>query len=216
MSSSDTYLTVKALAIGEFKDRASKFLAFVYPVKTEADILGHLEHLRKQHFKANHHCYAWRLGLDQNLFRANDDGEPSGTAGRPILAQIDAAQLTDVLIVVVRYFGGTLLGASGLINAYRESALAALQAAGIIEVILYDRIHIEADYTRLPDVVQAVHQLGFRVDNELYAEQAQINVAIRKRDTDLKLLQMKAKLWRVSTEEAETLDWPAGVQVEIP
>ena len=211
---SDTYLTLKGAAEGEFKDRASKFLAFAYPVQSEQDILEQLERLRKIHFKANHHCYAWRLGRDGHHFRANDDGEPSGTAGRPILAQIDAAQLTDVLIVVVRYFGGTLLGASGLINAYRESAIAAIQAAEIQEVILYDTFQIQSDYALLPDIVQAVHQLGIQIRQETFEERAAMEIAVRQRDTAAKLLQLKAKVWKVSTDEATTLDWPDGIQIE--
>ncbi len=208
---SDAYLTLKSPAEGEFKDRGSKFLGFAYPVRTEQEVLDYLAVLKKAHFKANHHCYAWRLGRDGNQFRANDDGEPSGTAGRPILAQIDAAQLTDVLVVVVRYFGGTLLGASGLINAYRTTAQETLQLADIEEIVLCDTIIFEADYARLPDLVQAVHLLGITIKNEIFEERARMEIAIRQRDTVAKLLQLKAKLWRVSLDEAQTLDWPEGV-----
>ena len=118
----DAYRSLAAPSTGEFKDRGSRFLAYAWPVRTEAEALEHLEALRKEHFKARHHCFAWRLGPDGTRFRANDDGEPSGTAGRPILGQIDSFNLTNVVIVVVRYFGGTLLGASGLIQAYREGS----------------------------------------------------------------------------------------------
>ena len=211
---SDTNLTLKGPSEGEFKDRASKFLAFAWPVQTESDIAEHLERLRKTHFKANHHCYAWRLGRTGTQFRANDDGEPSGTAGRPILAQIDAAGLTDTLVVVVRYFGGTLLGASGLINAYRESAIAAIQAAEIEEVILYDTIHFDLDYAQMPDLIQAIHQLGILIRKEEFGERAAIDIAIRQRDTEQKLLQLKAKIWKVSPDEALTLEWPFLVRDE--
>jgi uncharacterized YigZ family protein len=211
---SDTYLTIQAPAEGEFKDRGSRFLAYTWPVASEQDIQHCLELLRKEHFKARHHCYAWRLGRDGNQFRANDDGEPSGTAGRPILAQIDAAQLTDILIVVVRYFGGTLLGTSGLIHAYRESAIEALRAATIREVILHDTIRIHTDYGLMPDIVQAIHQLGISIQQEQFDDRAHIDIAIRQRDTAAKLLQLKAKVWKVSTEEAETIGWPAGISLE--
>ena len=136
---SDIFQTIEAPVAGLFKDRGSKFLAFAYPVASEAAALAHLERLRKEHFKANHHCFAWRLGLGQDRFRTNDDGEPSGTAGRPILGQIDALALTDVVVVVVRYFGGTLLGTSGLINAYRESTAEALRQAKILQKIVKDQ-----------------------------------------------------------------------------
>jgi len=129
----DQYQTIFESSIGEFKDRGSKFIAYAYPVYTEKDWQKHLEEVKKLHFKARHHCYAYRLGLDGNQFRANDDGEPSGTAGRPILGQIDSFGLTNVFVVVVRYFGGTKLGTSGLINAYRESTATAFRNAQIIE-----------------------------------------------------------------------------------
>jgi len=211
---SDTYLTLAGPATGEFKDRASKFIGYAFPVQSESGIQEHLDKLRKEHFKANHHCYAWRLGREGLLFRANDDGEPSGTAGRPILAQIDAAKLTDTLIVVVRYFGGTLLGASGLINAYRETAAETLRAADIKEVILSDTFLIDCDYGVMPDVVQAVHQLGITIVEENFDDRAHLSIAIRQRDAAQKLLQLKAKVYKVSIDEAATLDWPGGMTVE--
>ncbi|MEM6700850.1 MAG: YigZ family protein, partial [Bacteroidota bacterium] len=129
---SDQYKTLAAPSTGEFKDRGSKFFAYAFPVETETEVATALEQVKKEHFKARHHCYAYRLGMDKNNFRANDDGEPSGMAGRPILGQIDSWELTDVFIVVVRYFGGTKLGTSGLINAYKKSAMDALEQAEII------------------------------------------------------------------------------------
>jgi uncharacterized YigZ family protein len=210
---SDTYLTLEGPSVAEFKDRASKFLAFAWPVQTEEEIQQYLEVLRKQHFKANHHCFAWRLGLDGLLFRANDDGEPSGTAGRPILGQIDSARLTDVLIVVVRYFGGTLLGTSGLINAYRESALAAIQSGVIKEVILYDFFTIFIEYGLMPELIQGIHKINAMIQSEEYGEVAKIIIAIRKRDSVQKLLELRARMYKVSTEEAETLEWPAGMVI---
>jgi uncharacterized YigZ family protein len=132
----DTYLTIAATSLGEFKEKGSKFLAYAYFVSNESDIKEKLDLLKKEHFKATHHCYAYRLGTDGKNYRANDDGEPSGTAGRPILGQIDSFGLTNLLIVVVRYYGGTKLGTSGLINAYRESAKEALSNAEKIEKII--------------------------------------------------------------------------------
>ncbi|HTA63273.1 MAG TPA: YigZ family protein [Bacteroidia bacterium] len=123
----DTYLTIQKSAEGLFKDKGSKFFAYAFPITSEEEIKQHISDLKKQHHGARHWCYAFRLGADKKLFRANDDGEPSGTAGKPILNQIISADLTDVLVVVVRYFGETLLGTSGLIQAYKTAAADALQ-----------------------------------------------------------------------------------------
>ena len=128
----DTYLTIQKSAEGLFKDKGSKFFAYAFPIQNEEEIKQHITHLKKQHHDARHWCYGFRLGADKKVFRANDDGEPSGTAGKPILNQIISANLTDVLVVVVRYFGGTLLGTSGLIKAYKTAAAEALQQCTII------------------------------------------------------------------------------------
>lgn len=128
----DTFLTIQKPAQGLFKDKGSKFFAYSFPVQGEDEIKQHLADLKKEHHSARHWCYAYRLGADKKLFRANDDGEPSGTAGKPILNQLIAADLTDVLLVVVRYFGGTLLGTSGLIQAYKAAAADAIQQSVII------------------------------------------------------------------------------------
>lgn len=211
---SDSFRTLAAPSTGEFKDRGSKFLAYTYPATTEEEAMGHVEALRKEHFKARHHCFAWRLGLDGSRFRANDDGEPSGTAGRPILGQIDAAGLTDVVVVVVRYFGGTLLGTSGLIHAYRESAAEALRQAGVVEKIVCDNFEISVDYALVPDMMNAVKKLDIELRQEAYNDTgAVLNIGIRKSEAEDKLLQMRALLWKVSAEEAQTLDWPAGIRV---
>ena len=207
------FKTIEAPAIGEFKDRGSKFLAFAYPVKTEAAALAHLEGLRKTHFKANHHCFAWRLGLDGTRFRANDDGEPSGTAGRPMLGQIDAFGLTDVVLVVVRYFGGTLLGASGLIQAYRESAAAALRQAVVVEKIVKTNLSLDFDYALMPDVMNALKKLDLEVYKQTYDDRGRLDIGIRQSETTEKLLLLKAAVWKVSAEAAVALDWPAGMRV---
>ena len=128
----DTYNTITAASEGLFTDRGSKFIAYAFPIKSEEEIKEYLEEIKKEHWKARHHCYAWRLGIDGNTYRANDDGEPSGTAGKPILGQLDSFEITDTLVVVVRYFGGTKLGVGGLINAYKSAAIDALQQVEII------------------------------------------------------------------------------------
>src|SRR6478672_1093198 len=132
MAAQEFYLTIEQSALAEFKDRGSRFLAYAFPVQTIDDFKKQLQALKKEHPKAAHHCFAYRLGLEGNNFRISDDGEPSGSAGRPILGQIDSKGLTNALIIVVRYFGGTLLGVPGLINAYKSAASMALQLIPVI------------------------------------------------------------------------------------
>ena len=151
-----TYLTIDRPTVAEFKDRGSKFLAHAYQIENTADFKKIMQQLRKEHPKAVHHCFAYRLGTDNNSFRASDDGEPSGTAGRPILGQIDSRQLTNVLVVVVRYFGGSLLGVPGLINAYKMATSMALQLTTISHKPIVVKYDIEFDYTRLNDVMQVM------------------------------------------------------------
>jgi len=140
------YYTIEKPVEAMFKDRGSKFLAYAYPVTSEKKIKEHIQQLKKEHPKAVHHCVAWRLGYDGNLFRANDDGEPSGTAGKPMLGQIDSMMLTNVLVVVVRYFGGTLLGVPGLIHAYKTVTADALQQATIIEKWIESYYQLRFEY----------------------------------------------------------------------
>lgn len=125
------YNTISDNGYGEYKEKGSKFLGFAYHIENESEVAAHIQSLKKDHIKARHFCYAYRLDLEKKVFRANDDGEPSGTAGKPILGQIDAKELTKVLVVVVRYFGGTKLGAAGLFTAYKEAAQEALAQAPI-------------------------------------------------------------------------------------
>jgi len=209
----DSYQTIIAPSTGEFKDRGSKFIAYAWPVRSEADALQHLENLRKEHFKARHHCFAWRFEPDGSRFRSNDDGEPSGTAGRPILGQIDSFTLTYVVVVVVRYFGGTLLGTSGLINAYREAAAEALRNAEVIECLVKDFFLLDFDYALMPDVMNAIKKLELEVLQQSFEERGQIEIAIRQSETAATLLRFRAQLWKVSEEEAAGVDWPTGLVV---
>lgn len=149
--------------MAEFKDRGSKFLAFASEVSSIDDVKNKLKHLKEEHPKAVHFCYAFRIGTDGNVFRAADDGEPSGSAGKPILGQIDSAGLTDLLIVVVRYFGGTLLGVPGLINAYKTAAYEALQLAVVVEKNIEARYALEFPYTLMNDVMRIVKQHQVRI-----------------------------------------------------
>lgn len=150
----DTYKTIAVASEGLFKDKGSKFIAYAFPVTSEDQIKEIIQTIKKEHYSARHHCYAWRLGHEKLLFRANDDGEPSSTAGKPILGQIQSFDLTNILIVVVRYFGGTLLGVSGLINAYRNAAIDAINQAEIVKKLVEQNLLIEFDYGVMNDVMK--------------------------------------------------------------
>lgn len=159
----DFYYTVAQASFAEFKDRGSKFIAFVYPVASAEEVKNHLQLLKKEHAKAVHHCYAYRIGLDGNNFRVTDDGEPSGSAGKPILNQIDSKQITNVLVIVVRYFGGTLLGIPGLINAYKTATTLALQLIPVIKKSVEIKYELHFDYTKMNEVMTLVKQYGCTV-----------------------------------------------------
>ena len=152
------YKTIAAAATAEFKDRGSKFLAYAYPVSTVQEIKEKIQNLKKEHPKAVHHCVAYRLGTDGTQYRASDDGEPSGSAGKPMLGQIDSAGFINVLVVVVRYFGGTLLGVPGLINAYKTATADALAQAGIIEKWIEDKYEVQFDYPVMSEVLYLLKQ----------------------------------------------------------
>ncbi len=152
----DHYFTIDKIASAEFKDRGSKFIAYARPVGDTESFKKYLQSLKKEHAKAVHHCFAYRLGINGDNFRVNDDGEPSGTAGKPILGQIDSKKLTNTAVVVVRYFGGTLLGVPGLINAYKTATSLVLQTLPVIQRQVEEMYTLEFDYSRMNDVMQVV------------------------------------------------------------
>lgn len=154
----DTYRTIAKFAEGIYKEKGSKFIAFAYPVSNEEQIKEFVAGLKEKYYDARHHCYAWRLGADKKNFRTNDDGEPSSTAGRPIFGQIQSNDLTNILIVVVRYFGGIKLGVSGLINAYREAAVDVLRNSEIIEKTVDKQLRIRFSYLVLNDVMRIIKE----------------------------------------------------------
>lgn len=213
MSTIDIYRTLSGPSFGEFRDRGSKFLAYAFPAYTEEDCHAHLEAVRKEHPKARHHCYAYRLGLDGNNFRANDDGEPSGTAGRPILGQVDSFELANVIIIVVRYFGGTLLGTSGLINAYKQSAADALEKAEIIEKVVEDIYRLTFTYVLMSKVMNAIKNLGLEMVQQDFSELGVIDVAIRQSEVTDKLRRLKATVAEVYLEEVDGLKEIEGLEV---
>jgi len=181
---SDSYHSIQKAAEGIYKDRGSKFLAFAFPVLTENEIKSHLLFLRKEHPSARHHCYAWRLGADKLAYRANDDGEPSNTAGKPILGQIQANDLTNILIVVVRYFGGTLLGVNGLINAYKNAAADAIKNSVIEEKFILFEFKIEFSFDDMNFVMKILKDKDCKIISQSYDEVNSIIFQIKKRDSE--------------------------------
>lgn len=180
----DVYRTIEAPAEAACRERSSKFLSYIYPVCTEEEIRERLEALRKRYFDATHHCYAWRLGPHGETFRANDDGEPSGTAGKPILGQLLSNELTECLVVVVRYFGGTKLGVPGLIAAYRESAAEAIAAARIVERTVDRRIRVDFPYVAMNDIMRAVKEMQPRIVAQNFDNLCTMHLTIRESRAD--------------------------------
>lgn len=176
----DTYLTVEAPAEAASRERSSKFLAYIYPVQDEERIREHLDALRKRYFDATHHCYAWRLGPRGERFRVNDDGEPAGTAGKPILGQLLSAGITDCLIAVVRYFGGTKLGVPGLIAAYREAAAEAIAAATEVERTVDREIAVDFPYAAMNDIMRAVKECRPAIRSQRFDNLCTLELTIRE------------------------------------
>lgn len=174
----DRYSSVASAAEGLFKDRGSRFISYIYPVSSEDEIKPLVDALKKEHHAARHHCYAYRLGYDGAVMRANDDGEPAGSAGRPILGAIDSAGLRDVLVVVVRYFGGILLGVPGLINAYREAAKDAIAKSDMIVKTACDRYEIVFDYLQMNDVQKFIKSSGVEILEKSFDLQCRLTVSV--------------------------------------
>lgn len=181
---SDSFYTIKLPSEGLLRDRGSKFLAYAYPVTTEAEIKDRLQLLKKEHPSASHHCYAWRLGADKLAYRANDDGEPSNTAGKPILSQIQSKDLTNILIVVIRYFGGTLLGVNGLINAYRSAAEDALVKSEIVERFIYFRYKIEFGFDAMSAVMRILKECDTKMVSNSYDTMNTIVFEVKKQHSE--------------------------------
>ena len=180
---SDIYRTIEKPVEGIYKEKGSKFLAFAYPTGDEASIKEQLSTLRKKYHNARHHCYAWRLEPEMTRYRVNDDGEPSGTAGKPIHGQIVSRELTDILVVVVRYFGGTKLGVSGLIQAYRRAASDALDHSKIIECKVYDSLKLEFAYEKMNQVMRIVKDKQLDIKDQSYDLDCSLILKSWKRNT---------------------------------
>ncbi|MBR1575396.1 MAG: YigZ family protein [Bacteroidales bacterium] len=175
----DTYKSISAPSEGLFKDNGSRFIALAWPVESEAEVKGIMDSLKKKYHDARHHCYAYRLGLDGARFRANDDGEPSSSAGRPILGQIDSAGLSDTLVVVVRYFGGIKLGIPGLIRAYKTATADALAHAEVVEKVAGETWRLEFGYLSMNAVMKVVKDLGLPQSGQSFGENCRMDVRVR-------------------------------------
>jgi len=163
MIEADFYTTIEKPSNAEFKDRGSKFIAYAFPIATADDFKKQIQELKKEHPKAVHHCFAYRIGTDGNNFRSSDDGEPSGTGGKPILGQIDSKGITNAAVVVVRYWGGTMLGVPGLINAYKTATSLALQITPVVEKQIEVNYAVEFDYTQMNDVMMIMKQFNCNI-----------------------------------------------------
>jgi uncharacterized YigZ family protein len=177
----DHYQTIEKSAETEFKERGSRFIAYAFPVADTHSFKKRLGELKKEHAKATHHCFAYRIGVDGNIFRVSDDGEPSGTAGKPILGQIDSKSLTDIAVIVVRYFGGTLLGVPGLINAYKTVTAYALQLTPVIQKQIESVHVIEFDYTRMNDIMTVIKETNCTVIEKTIELFCKIKIGIPKK-----------------------------------
>jgi uncharacterized YigZ family protein len=169
-----SFQSIKTTSEGFYKEKGSKFLAFAFPVRTEDDIKHRLDDLRKQYYDARHHCYAYILGNRSDKYRANDDGEPNHSAGDPILGQIRSKDLTNTLVVVVRYFGGTKLGVSGLIAAYKTAAKEALDAAEVVETTIKDEVLIDFTYEQTSDVMRLAKEFNLEIQGQTFQETCSI------------------------------------------
>ena len=178
----DVYKTIETPAEGLYKEKGSKFIALAYPVRTEEAVKEIVGEIKVRYYDARHHCYAYRLGADKKKFRANNDGEPSSTAGKPILGQILSYDLTDILIVVVRYFGGIKLGVSGLINAYRAAAADAIGHARIVEKTDDEVFRIKFDYTVMNEVMRVVKEEEPEVMSRDFSMECRMTLSIRKQN----------------------------------
>ncbi len=175
----DEYKTVESICQGIYKEKGSKFIAFVHPIDSEDDVKGIVDDYKKRLFDARHHCYAYQLGINGDVFRENDDGEPSGTAGKPIHGQIKSFGITNVLIVVVRYFGGVKLGVGGLINAYKQAALDAINQSVIVAKTINSLYNVTFGYFQLNDVMKLVKENDIQVINQTFELSCEMTISLR-------------------------------------
>lgn len=201
---SDTYLTIKAFSQGLYREKGSRFIGFAYPVTSLDEIKRILESIRKEHHSARHHCFAWMLGQERKNYRMSDDGEPSGSAGKPILGQINSHGLTNILIVVVRYFGGKLLGVSGLINAYRSAAESALQNSEIIEHFIQEYYELKFPYKSINDVMKIIKDEAVSQSQQEFGTECSLTINFRS-SAEEKILNALGRIEGLKYNHRETI-----------
>ena len=184
----DYYYTIERPAVVEFKDRGSRFIAYVFPISDVAQFKRRLQELKEEHPKAAHHCFAYRIGTDGNNFRSSDNKEPSGSAGRPILGQIDSKQLTNVAVIVVRYFGGTLLGIPGLVDAYKTSTALALQTTPVIQKSIEINYRLQFDYTKMNEVMILVKKYNCSIIQKQVELFCTVEIGVSSNNHELAML----------------------------
>ncbi len=209
----DYYKTIAEKSEGEYKEKGSKFLAYAFPVDTILAIENAIESIRKLHPKARHHCYAWKMGYDGNLFRTNDDGEPSGTAGKPIYGQLNSHQLTNIIVIVVRYFGGTLLGTPGLIRAYKEATIHALSNTEIIEKKIEIQYQITFDYALMSETMNALKKLPVTISQQVFNDGGLIVCSIIKSQSPFFVNNLKALILKKTVEEVLIIEQIDGIEI---
>ena len=202
--SNDTYKTIGETSEGLYKEKGSKFIAYAFPVTSEDEIKSHIANLKKEYYDARHHCYAYMLGADKKNFRANDDGEPSSTAGKPILGQILSKDLTNILIVVIRYFGGTKLGVSGLIHAYKTAAAEAIENTNILDKTVNDIYDINFDYLVMNDVMKIIKDDQPKQLGQDFNLTCKITLSIRQSEVD-RIIEKFNKIDSVKTDFVKTV-----------
>lgn len=197
----DTYQILASPSEGEYKEKGSKFLAYAYPVRSIEEVEYYHSEVKDMHPKARHLCYAYRIGIEGDIYRANDDGEPSGTAGKPIHGQLLSHDVSDTFIVVVRYFGGTKLGASGLIHAYKTAAHEALVIGKKIDRVLSDIYRLTFDYGEMGHVLNVTKSLNLNIVNKVFEAVPFIEIEVPRSKIEQSLIDLKAKLLQISTEQ---------------
>ncbi|MBD3723667.1 MAG: YigZ family protein [Flavobacteriaceae bacterium] len=201
----DTYKTIDQPSIEVlFKDKNSKFFGYAIPVTSEDEVKEHLAELKKQHFSARHWCYAFQIGTETKYYRANDDGEPNNSAGMPIFGQIQSFEVTNVLVVVVRYFGGVKLGVSGLINAYKTTAQMALEECEIIEKTIDKHFYVNFDYKNMNKVMRIIKEKNILIINQKMELACEIEIATRKKNAE-EIFNIFNSLFEVTIKEKEEL-----------
>lgn len=203
----DNYKTISEKSYGEYKEKGSKFLAYLYPFESDGQLDEVMAEIKSEHPKARHLCYAYEVGLSGDIYRINDDGEPSGTAGKPIYGQIKSNELSDVICVVVRYFGGTKLGATGLIRAYKQASIEAIQNATIITRFIYDYFELNVAYDHVGVVINELKSLDFELLDQHFTSEAILDIKIRQSASDTAIKQFMANMlgWDIADIQEDTV-----------